>query len=100
MVLFDSSFRRRIGYQLSYVLAKAEGNIDNTGFGAWLGGTQWGSPNTGLINSFGELTNSRRHEIKLNVEYNIPKVDVMLGGVYTAESGRPYTPFQRYSTHS
>jgi hypothetical protein len=98
MVLFDSSFRRRIGYQLSYVLSKAEGNIDNTGFGAWLGGTQWGSPNTGLINSFGELTNSRRHEMKLNVEYNIPKVDVMLGGVYTAESGRPYTPFQRYST--
>jgi len=98
MVLFDSSFRRRIGYQLSYVLAKAEGNIDNTGFSAWLGGTQWGSPNTALTNSFGELTNSRRHEIKLNVEYNIPKVDVMLGGVYTAESGRPYTPYQRYST--
>jgi hypothetical protein len=98
MLLFDSSFRRRIGYQLSYVLAKSEGNIDNTGFGAWLGGVQWGSPNTALINSFGELTNSRRHEIKLNVEYNIPKVDVMLGGVYTAESGRPYTPFQRYST--
>ena len=48
MVLFDSSFKRRIGYQLSYVLSKAEGNIDNTGFGAWLGGTQWGSPNTGL----------------------------------------------------
>ena len=22
----------------------------------------------------------------------------MLGGVYTAESGRPYTPFQRYTT--
>lgn len=98
MILFDSPFRRRIGYQLSYVLAKAEGNIDNTGFGAWLGGVQFGSPNTGVINSFGELTNSRRHEIKLNVEYNVPKVDVVLGVVYTAESGRPYTPFQRYTT--
>jgi hypothetical protein len=98
MVLFDSPFRRRIGYQLSYVLAKAEGSVDNTGFGNWLGGTQFGSPNTGLINSFGELTNSRRHEVKLNVEYNIPKVDVMLGAVYTGESGRPYTPFQRYTT--
>ena len=98
MILFDSAFRRRIGYQLSYVLAKAEGNVDNTGFGNWLGGVQWGSPNTALINSFGELTNSRRHEMKFNVEYNIPKVDVMLGGVYTALSGRPFTPFQRYTT--
>ena len=98
MIMFDSAYRRRIGYQLSYVLAKAEGSIDNTGFGAWLGGVQFDSPNTGIINSFGELTNSRRHEMKLNVEYNIPKVDVMLGGVYTALSGRPYTPFQRYTT--
>jgi Carboxypeptidase regulatory-like domain len=97
MILYDSAFRRRLGYQLSYVLAKAEGNVDNTGFGNWLGGTQWGSPNTGLINAYGELTNSRRHELKLNVEYNIPRIDVMLGGVYTGESGRPYTPFQRYT---
>jgi len=98
MILFDSAYRRRLGYQLSYVLAKAEGNVDNTGFGNWLGGTQWGSPNTGLINSFGELTNSRRHEMKFNVEYNVPMVDVMLGAVYTGTSGRPYTPFQRYTT--
>jgi hypothetical protein len=97
MILYDSAFRRRLGYQLSYVLAKAEGNVDNTGFGNWLGGTQWGSPNTALINAYGELTNSRRHELKFNVEYNIPRIDVMLGGVYTGESGRPYTPYQQYS---
>jgi hypothetical protein len=72
--------------------------VDNTGFGNWLGGTQWGSPNTALINSFGELTNSRRHEMKFNVEYNVPRVDVMLGAVYTGTSGRPFTPFQRYTT--
>jgi hypothetical protein len=98
MLFLTSSLKRRFGYQASYVLAKAEGNVDNTGFGNWLGGTQWGSPNTALINTFGELTNSRRHEIKLDVSYNIPKVDVFLGGVYTGLSGRPYTPFQRYTT--
>jgi hypothetical protein len=98
MLLFDSSLKRRLGYQISYVLAKAEGNVDNTGFGNWLGGTAWDSPNTAIINAFGELTNSRRHEIKANVAYTIPRVDVLIGGVYTGLSGRPYTPFQRYTT--
>jgi hypothetical protein len=98
MLLYDSSFKRRFGYQVSYVLAKAEGNVDNTGFGNWLGGTAWNSPNTAIINAFGELTNSRRHEIKANLAYTIPKIDVLLGGVYTGLSGRPYTPYQRYTT--
>jgi len=98
MVYLTNSLRRRFGYQVSYVLAKAEGNVDNNGFGNWLGGTQWGSPNTGVINAFGELTNSRRHEIKANLSYNVPKVDVYLGAVYNGLSGRPYTPYQRYTT--
>ena len=97
MLLLNSSLKRRLGFQVSYVLAKAEGNVDNTGFGAWLQGTAWNSPNTALINTFGELTNSRRHEIKANVAYQIPKVDVLLGGVYTGLSGRPYTPFGQYT---
>ena len=57
----------------------------------------WDSPNTAIINTFGELTNSRRHEIKADVSYRFPKVDVLLGGVYTGYSGRPYTPYQRYT---
>jgi hypothetical protein len=97
MLLLNSSFKRRFGFQVSYVLSKAEGNVDNTGFGNWLGGTQWNSPNTATINAFGELTNSRRHEIKADVAYQIPKVDVLLGGVYTGLSGRPYTPFGQYT---
>lgn len=97
MLFLTSSLKRRFGYQVSYVLAKAEGNVDNTGFGNWLGGTQWNSPNTAITNAFGELTNSRRHEIKADISYNIPKIDVFLGGVYTGLSGRPYTPFQRYT---
>jgi hypothetical protein len=97
MLLLNSSLKKRLGYQVSYVLAKAEGNVDNTGFGNWLGGTSWNSPNTSITNAFGELTNSRRHEFKADVSYQIPKVDVLLAGVYLGESGRPYTPFQRYT---
>ena len=98
MLLLSSSFRNRFGYQLSYVLSKAEGNVDNSGFGAWLSGTAWNSPNTALINTFGELTNSRRHEIKAYVSYQVPRIDVMLGGYYTGLSGRPYAPFGQFSS--
>ena len=93
LLALDSSLRNRIGYQLSYVLAKATGTADNSGFGNWLNGVVWDSPNTATINTDGELTNSRRHEIKAFVSYQVPKIDVMLGGAYFGYSGRPYTPY-------
>ncbi len=98
MLLLSRSLKRRWGFQVSYVLAKAMGSVDNSGFGAWLQGTPWNSPNTALINSYGELTNSRRHEFKAYVTYQIPRVDVMLSGIYFGMSGRPYTPYGQYST--
>jgi hypothetical protein len=98
MLLLNSSMKRRLGFQLSYVLAKAEGTVDNTGFGNWLNGTAWNSPNTATINRFGELTNSRRHEVKADIAYTIPRADVLLGAVYTGVSGRPYTPYARFSS--
>lgn len=97
MLVLSNSQRNRLGYQISYVLSKAEGNVDNTGFGNWLNGVTWDSPNTSIINAFGELTNSRRHEFKAYFTYRVPIVDVMLGGNYTGLSGRPWTPFQQYS---
>ena len=89
MLVLSNSLRGRLGYQLSYVLAKADGNVDNSRFGDWLNGTAWDSPNTAIINADGELTNSRRHEIKAYVTYMVPRVEVMLGGIYNGLSGRP-----------
>jgi hypothetical protein len=93
MMVLTRSLRNRWGYQLSYVLSKAEGSVDNSGFGAWLQGSGWASPNTGLINNFGELTNSRRHEIKAYFDYQIPVAEVMLSAIYNGLSGRPFTPY-------
>jgi Carboxypeptidase regulatory-like domain len=98
MLVLTNSLRTHFGYQFSYVLSKAEGTADNSGFSNYLQGSFWQGPNTALINSFGELTNSRRHEVKAYFTYQIPKVDVMLGGNYTGTSGRPWTPFQVYSS--
>ena len=102
MLVLANSFRSRLGYQLSYVLSKAEGNVNNSGFGAWLGGATfanaWNSPNTAITNAYGELTNSRRHEVKLYGSYQIPVVEVMLAGTYVGLSGTPYTPYGQFST--
>jgi hypothetical protein len=96
MLVLTNSLRTHFGYQFSYVLSKSEGTVDNSGAGNYLGGTFWEGPNTALINSYGELTNSRRHEVKAYFTYQVPKVDVMLGGNYTGTSGRPWTPTQLY----
>jgi hypothetical protein len=98
MLVLTNSLRNRVGYQLSYVLSKAEGNVDNSGSGAYFSGSGFTSPNTTLINAYGELTNSRRHEVKAYFTYQVPKVDVMVGGNYTGLSGRPFTPSFVYAS--
>jgi len=98
LLVLNRQLRNRWGFQASYVLAKAEGSVDNSGYGSYLGGHTWVSPNTGIINNFGELTNSRRHEIKLYGTYQIPTIEVMLSGVYTGYSGQPYTPYMQPSS--
>jgi hypothetical protein len=102
ILLLDKSFRSHLGYQLSYVLSKAEGTVDNgtgntSGFASYLQGYQWNSPNAALINTFGELTNSTTHEIKAYVGYELPSVDVLIAAAYTGVSGAPYTPYLRPS---
>ena len=98
MLVLNRSLKQRLGFQVSYVLSKAEGTVDNSGFGNWLGGSTWDSPNTAILNNFGEMTNSRRHEFKVYVTYVIPKIDVMLSPAYTGTSGRPYAPYAQFSS--
>ena len=93
MLLLSRTLKNRWGFQGSYVYSQATGNVDNSGFGNWLGGNGWVSPNTAYTNNVGELTNSRPHEIKAYFTYQIPKVEVMVSPSYTGLSGRPYTPY-------
>jgi hypothetical protein len=97
MFVLTRSLKRSWGFQASYVLAKAMGTVDNGSWGSWLGGNTWATPNLGIINNYGELTNSRRHEIKAFVSYQVPRIDVLLGLSYMGYSGRPFTPYQQYS---
>ena len=82
MVVASKRFTDRWQAQLSYVLSKSYGTIDNTSEGSFGansstnggGGTrQYETPNIILVNSDGELTNSRRHEFKLMFGAQIPE---------------------------
>ena len=102
-----SASRNRWQAQVSYVLSKAYGAVDNTSEGSFGansstnggGGTrQYETPNISLVNLNGELTNSRRHEVKLMLGVQVPKVEVGVNAYFRSLSGRPYTPFEQFAS--
>jgi hypothetical protein len=107
MFVANKRFSHRWQGQLSYVLSKAYGNIDNTSEGSFGnnsstdggGGNRfYETPNLVLINASGELTNSRRHEVKAMLGVDIPVVDVSVNAYFRSLSGRPYTPYQQFAS--
>jgi hypothetical protein len=107
MFVASKRFTDRWQAQVSYVLSKAYGTIDNTSEGSFGansstngggGQRQYETPNIILVNSDGELTNSRRHEIKLMLGAQIPKVEIGFNAYYHSISGRPYTPYQQFAS--
>jgi hypothetical protein len=108
MFVASKRFTNRWQAQLSYVLSKSYGTVDNTSEGSFGansstnggGGTrQYETPNITLVNSDGELTNSRRHEFKLMFGAQVPVVEVGFNAYFRSLSGRPYTPFQQFAAN-
>ena len=106
MFVANKRFTNRWQAQVSYVLSKAYGSNDNTSEGSFGansstnggGGTrQYETPNLTLVNFNGELTNSRRHELKVMFGAQIPVIEVGFNAYFRALSGRPYTPFQQFA---
>jgi len=97
MTVVSKRFSDRWQAQLSYVLSKATGTRDNSSEGSYLSTSQfYRTPTLALTNTEGELTNSRRHEIKVMLGVQVPKVEVGLNAYFRSLSGRPYTPEQRF----
>ncbi len=80
--------------QVTYVLSKAEGTVDNDYFESLGVGGPFSSPNRALINAEGLLIHDARHEIKVLGSYQLPRIDVTLSGFFRSVSGTTYTPFQ------
>jgi hypothetical protein len=83
--------------QVSYVLARATGSVNNTS-GAQSAGRQFETPTLALVNVDGHLTNDRTHEFKLLGGYQIPVIDLAVNAYFKAVSGQTWTPFQRLAT--
>jgi hypothetical protein len=107
MFVASKRFTHRWQAQVSYVLSKAYGSNDNTSEGSFGnnsstngggGARQYETPNLTLVNFNGELTNSRRHELKVMLGAQIPVVDIGFNAYFRALSGRPYTPYQQFAS--
>jgi hypothetical protein len=97
MLVLSKRYTNRWQAQVSYVLSKAEGNVDNTS-GQQISTSIFENPNLSIVNTDGRSTNDRTHEFKILGSYNIPKVDVSVNGFFRAMSGRPYAAFAQYTT--
>jgi hypothetical protein len=96
MLVLNRRYANRWQGQVSYVLSKATGNVDNTS-GAQVTSRQFETPNLGLVYADGNLTNDRRHEFKLLGSYQIPVIETSINAYWAALSGRNYTPFQQFT---
>jgi Carboxypeptidase regulatory-like domain/TonB dependent receptor-like, beta-barrel len=84
--------------QLSYVLSKADGTIDNTSEGLFGPSRFYQTPTLALVNVQGPMTNDRTHEIKAMLGWQVPVVDIGINAYFRSLTGRPYAAFQRFSS--
>ena len=98
MVVLDKRFTNRWQGRISYVLSKAEGTIDNTGAPTYGARTFWQTPTTAIVNTFGNATNDRTHEVKVFGSWIVPKLELNISGYYSYLTGRNYSPYQRFGS--
>jgi hypothetical protein len=83
--------------QVSYVLSKAEGTVDNASGGGSGNSGGYEMPFTMLMNGNGVLTNDRRHEVKVFASYQVPVIDLGINAYFRSLTGRPYNAYQRFA---
>lgn len=98
LVVLDKRMSNRWLGRISYVLSKAEGTFDNSGFDSYGSSTQYETPTRALVNNDGRLSNDIRHEFKLMANYQVPVIEVGLSAYFRSISGGFYTPFERFSS--
>jgi hypothetical protein len=97
MAVLNKRYTKRWQAQVSYVRAKATGNVDNSG-AAQVATRQFESPNLALVNTSGEASFTPKHEFKLLGSYQIPVVEASVNAYFRATSGLPYGHIQQFTT--
>jgi hypothetical protein len=107
IVVLSKRFSHRWQAQVSYVLSKAYGSINNNAEASFGnnsstngggGSRQFETPNISLVNANGELTNSRRHEVKALLGVQVPVIELGVNAYFRGLSGRPYSLYQQFSS--
>ena len=99
MLVLQRALRNRWQAQVSYVLSKTEGTINNS-TSAGISSGQFETPNNILVNADGPTAFDVRHELKAFGSYQIPKVEVLASAYYRFLSGTPYAANGRFSASS
>ena len=97
MLVLNKRQSNRWQAQVSYVLSKSTGTIDNTS-SAGVSSRQFETPTLALVNVNGTTTNDRTHEFKVLGGYQIPIIEVAVNAYYRALSGRTFSPYERLSS--
>jgi len=97
MAVLNKRYTNRWQAQISYVYAKATGNVDNSG-AAQVSTRQFETPNLALVNSQGDASFTPTHEFKLLGSYQIPRIETSVNAYFRATSGLPYARIQQFST--
>jgi len=95
MAVLNKRYTNRWQAQVSYVRAKATGNVDNNG-AAQVATRLFESPNFSLVNAEGEASFTPKHEFKLLGSYQIPRIEASVNAFYRATSGLPYNRIQQF----
>lgn len=98
MLTLDKRFSDRWQGRVSYVLAKAEGTVDNSGFDSYGSSVNFETPTRALVNHEGSLFNDPRHELKVFASWMVPVIEANLSGYWRSVSGQTYHAFQRFSS--
>ena len=95
MAVLNKRYTNRWQAQISYVRAKATGNVDN-GSASQVATRQFESANLALVNSEGEASFTPKHEFKLLGSYQIPIIEASVNAFLRSTSGLPYARIQQF----
>jgi hypothetical protein len=98
MAVLSKRLSNRWQAQISYVVSRAEGVVNNTGSTTFGTGRFFQTPTRAIVNSNGPLTNDRTHEFKAYVSYQVPVVDVGVNAIVQSVTGGTYAAFQRFGS--
>jgi hypothetical protein len=90
MFVLTKNYSNRWQAQASYVWSETTGSVANNTTVAFTGAYQ--TPSLALVNAEGRMENDRPHEFKLFGSYQVPFVEVSVGGGFRSLSGQTYTP--------